>query len=165
MLAEIDPVALAVWAETAIVTPGPFSDVAGCDRTQVVVHREGLVLELPDREIEVRPPRSPVRFRGEDHITSRFESGPVQAVNLIADRARFELTLSCWLPARNASAVEGRTSFMPPILGPASRSAKRSTPSHQITLQLDVMDGAEVTCVAGASLLVASICCLRTINT
>jgi uncharacterized protein len=81
------------FGRTAIVAPGPFSDLAGCDRAQVVVRGAGLVLELPDSEIDVRRPWSPVRFRGEDRITSRLESGPVEVVNLIADRAQFKIDL------------------------------------------------------------------------
>ena len=81
------------FGRTAIVAPGPFSDLAGCDRAQVVVRGAGLVLELPDGEIDVRRPWSPVRFRGEDRITGRLESGPVEVVNLIADRAQFKIDL------------------------------------------------------------------------
>ena len=121
------------FGRTAIVAPGPFSDLAGCDRAQVVVRGAGLVLELPDSEIDVRRPWSPVRFRGEDRITSRLESGPVEVVNLIADRTHFKIDLRCWLRVRNAIAVAESTSSMPPMARSALRSAAKNTAWRRIT--------------------------------
>ena len=45
-----------VWrfGRTAIVAPGPFSDLSGYDRHQVLVSGSGLVLETPAGEIDVR---------------------------------------------------------------------------------------------------------------
>ncbi len=84
-----------VWrfGRTAIVAPGPFSDLGGYDRLQVLVVGRGLVLSTRDGEIDVREPLHPVRFRGETAITSRLESGPVEVVNLIGDRALVEIDL------------------------------------------------------------------------
>jgi environmental stress-induced protein Ves len=86
-----------VWrfGRTAIVTSGPFSDLSGFDRAQVLVAGQGLVLETAAGEIDVRQPFSPVRFAGETSIVSRLESGPVEVVNLIGDRARVSIDLSC----------------------------------------------------------------------
>ncbi|WP_291868542.1 HutD family protein [Bradyrhizobium sp.] len=86
-----------VWrfGRTAIVTPGPFSDLAGFDRRQVLVSGSGLVLETPDGEIDVRRPFEPVRFAGETRIVSRLEAGPVEVVNLLGDRSRVSIDLSC----------------------------------------------------------------------
>jgi len=69
------------------------ADLAGCDRAQVVVRGSGLVLELPDGEIDVRRPFVPVRFAGETRITSRLEAGPVEVVNLIGERKSFTVAL------------------------------------------------------------------------
>jgi environmental stress-induced protein Ves len=79
-----------VWrfGRTPIVQPGPFSDYTGFDRVQVLVSGSGLVLETPQGEIDVRQPFRPVRFKGETPIMSRLESGPVEVVNLIGDRAQ-----------------------------------------------------------------------------
>ena len=86
-----------VWrfGRTAIVTPGPFSDLSGFDRHQVLVSGRGLVLETPLGEIDVRQPFKPVRFAGETRIVSRLEAGPVEVVNLMADRSRVSIDLSC----------------------------------------------------------------------
>ena len=86
-----------IWrfGRTAIVTPGPFSDLSGYDRQQVLVAGSGLVLETPAGEIDVRQPFRPVRFDGETRIVSRLEAGPVEVVNLIGDRARVATDLAC----------------------------------------------------------------------
>jgi environmental stress-induced protein Ves len=86
-----------VWrfGRTAIVTPGPFSDLSGFDRRQVLVSGQGLVLETAAGEIDVRQPFKPVNFAGETPIVSRLESGPVEVVNLIGDRSRALIDLSC----------------------------------------------------------------------
>lgn len=86
-----------VWrfGRTAIVTPGPFSDLSGFDRAQVLVSGSGLVLETPAGEIDVRQPFRPVRFAGETRIVSRLEAGPVEVVNLLGDRSRVSIDLSC----------------------------------------------------------------------
>jgi hypothetical protein len=86
-----------VWrfGRTAIVAPGPFSDLSGYDRQQVLVAGSGLVLETPAGEIDVRQPFRPVRFAGESLIVSRLEAGPVEVVNLIGDRSRVATELAC----------------------------------------------------------------------
>ncbi len=77
-----------IWrlGRTAIVTPGPFSDLSGFERLQLVIVGRGLVLETPDGEIDLRQPFVPVRYDGGTPITSRLENGPVEVVNLIADQ-------------------------------------------------------------------------------
>jgi uncharacterized protein len=86
-----------VWrfGRTAIVTAGPFSDLSGFDRQQVLVAGLGLVLKTPVGEIDVRAPFRPVRFAGETRIISRLEAGPVEVVNLIGDRSRVSIDLCC----------------------------------------------------------------------
>ena len=85
-----------VWrfSRTPITTAGPFSDYAGYDRLQVLVAGSGLVLEMPDGEIDLRRPFAPVRFAGETPITSRLEAGPVEVVNLLGERRRVRLVLT-----------------------------------------------------------------------
>lgn len=84
-----------VWSlsRTAIVTPAPFSDLAGIERMQVLVEGGGLVLVAPDTEIDVRQAFQPVRFQGDTPIVSRLEAGPVEVVNLMGNRARTRLDL------------------------------------------------------------------------
>lgn len=83
------------FGRTAIVTPGPFSDLRGFDRQQVLVSGQGLVLETAAGEIDVRQPFKPVRFAGETAIVSRLEAGPVEVVNLLGDRSLVSIDLSC----------------------------------------------------------------------
>jgi environmental stress-induced protein Ves len=86
-----------IWrfSRTAIVTPGAFSDLSGYDRELAMVSGEGLVLGTPVGEIDVRQPFKPVRFAGETSIVTRLEAGPVEVVNLIGDRSRVSIGLSC----------------------------------------------------------------------
>jgi uncharacterized protein len=83
------------FGRTAIVTPSVFSDLSGPDRAQVLVSGRGLVLDTPDGEIDVRQPFKPVRFAEETQIVSRLEAGPVEVVNLMGDRSRVSIDLSC----------------------------------------------------------------------
>lgn len=72
---------------TEIVAPGPFSDLSGYDRILTVIGGRGLTLRIEGgAALDVREPFRPVRFRGEDRITSHLEAGPVAVLNLIADR-------------------------------------------------------------------------------
>ena len=84
-----------IWrfGRTSIVAPGPFSDLSGYERLQAVVAGSGLVLETPAGEIDLTRPFMPVRYDGGTPITSRLESGPVEVVNLIADRALCDIEL------------------------------------------------------------------------
>ncbi|MFH1345093.1 MAG: HutD family protein [Pseudomonadota bacterium] len=98
-----------VWrfGRTAIVTPAPFSDLSGFDRRQMLVSGSGLVLETPAGEIDVRQPFKPVRFAGETAIVSRLEAGPVEVVNLLGDRSRVSIDLSCLAAGATTSLPAG----------------------------------------------------------
>ncbi len=84
-----------IWrlGRTTISVPAPFSDLSGFDRCQVVVSGRGLVLDTPEGEVDLRQPFTPARYRGEAPIASRLENGPVEVVNLIADRQRAAIRL------------------------------------------------------------------------
>jgi environmental stress-induced protein Ves len=84
-----------IWrlGRTAIVAPGPFSDLTGFERLQMVVVGGGLVLETATAEIDLRQPFRTVRYDGGTPIVSRLENGPVEVVNLIADRALCSIEL------------------------------------------------------------------------
>ena len=98
-----------VWrfGRTAIAAPGPFSDLSGFDRQQVLVSGLGLVLETPAGEIDVRQPFRPVRFAGETPIVSRLEAGRVEVVNLIGDRSRVSIDLACLTGGASKSCPAG----------------------------------------------------------
>lgn len=99
----------AVWrfGRTAIVAPGPFSDLTGYERLQVVIGGSGLVLETPAGEIDLRRPFAPVRYDGGTPIVTRLEDGPVEVVNLIADRALCAIDLHVVSPGESLSLSEG----------------------------------------------------------
>ncbi len=81
------------FGRTAIIEEGPFSDYTGYERLQVVVAGSGLVLVAPDHEIDLRVPMRPQRYDGGTPIRTRLEQGPVEVVNLIANRERFDIDL------------------------------------------------------------------------
>ena len=78
-----------IWrlGRTAIVQPGPFSDLTGYERLQAVIVGSGLVLEGADGEIDLRQPFRPARYDGGIPLVSRLENGPVEVLNLMVDRA------------------------------------------------------------------------------
>lgn len=78
-----------IWrlGRTAIVQPGPFSDLTGYERLQAVIVGSGLVLEGEGGEVDLRLAFRPVRYDGGRALVSRLENGPVEVVNLIVDRA------------------------------------------------------------------------------
>ncbi len=94
-----------VWrlGRTTISTPAPFSDLGGFDRLQVVVAGSGLVLDTPGGEIDLRTPFVPARYRGEAPIASRLENGPVEVVNLVADRELADIALEVLGPDAGAA--------------------------------------------------------------
>ena len=85
-----------IWrfSRTPITVAGPFSDYSGFDRLQVLVAGSGLVLQTPTGEIDVRRPFRPVRFAGETPIVSRLEAGPVEVINLMAERSKVRIDLA-----------------------------------------------------------------------
>ena len=83
------------FGHTRIVTPGPFSDLAGYDRILTVIGGHGLLLDIAGgATLDVGAPFRPVRFRGEDRIVSRLEAGPVRVLNLLADRMRHAIDIA-----------------------------------------------------------------------
>jgi environmental stress-induced protein Ves len=80
-----------IWqfGRTGITASGPFSNLSGYERLQVVVEGCGLVLESPNRAdiIDLRQPLTVVRYDGGLPLVSRLENGPVEVVNLIACRS------------------------------------------------------------------------------
>lgn len=97
-----------VWrlGRTTINVPAPFSDLSGFDRWQVVTGGSGLVLDTPGGEVDLRQPFWPAHYRGEAPITSRLENGPVEVVNLIADRALAGIRIDV-LQAGDSAALTG----------------------------------------------------------
>ena len=98
-----------IWrlGRTTISVPAPFSDLAGFDRCQVVIAGSGLVLDTPLGEIDLRQPFVPVRYPGEAPISSRLENGPVEVINLIADRRLVTIRLDILRPGMAINVPDG----------------------------------------------------------
>ena len=117
-----------VWrlGRTTIKASAPFSDLSGFDRCQVVIAGSGLVLDTPAGEIDLRQPFIPVHYAGEAPISSRLENGPVEVVNLIADRTLAAIRLDVLRP--------GATIDLPDdtcvIYAPASAAVLRLGTQH-----------------------------------
>ncbi len=85
----------AVWhfGRTTIVEEGPFSDYSGFERLQVAIAGSGLVLVAADHEIDLSTPLTIARYDGGLPVRTRLASGPVEVVNLIANRSLFDIDL------------------------------------------------------------------------
>lgn len=119
-----------VWrfGRTRIEEPAPFSDLAGYDRIIVVVDGRGLVLRVSDgREIDVREPLRPARFRGDWPIRSELEAGPVAVVNLMGDRAAVSMDMRVLDGSDEIDLAPG-TSVVYAPLGPAELSFDGAAP-------------------------------------
>jgi environmental stress-induced protein Ves len=85
-----------IWrlGRTSIPVPGPFSDLAGFDRCQLVLRGRGLHLRGPGGfERTLAFPDNPVRYPGEGPIEADLADGPVEVLNLIARRTHAEIDL------------------------------------------------------------------------
>ena len=147
------------FGRTPITAPGPFSDYSGEDRLQVLVAGRGLVLKTPDGEIDVRQAFRPVRFAGETPITSHLESGPVEVVNLIGQRARVRLALAV-LRAGEAQALGAGRTLVYCAAGPAT--VRLGNADHALPadggLDIEGLDGT-LACTAGI-VVVGSVACV-----
>ena len=147
------------FGRTPITVPGPFSDYSGFDRVQVLVSGRGLVLQTPDGEIDVRAPFKPVAFAGETPIVSRLESGPVEVVNLIGNRAKVRIDLQV-LRAGAAIGRSAGTHLAYAADGPAALAidgaAHRLAADH--TLRVDGASPTMIACTEGLVLVGSVIC-------
>ena len=121
------------FGSTAIIEEGPFSDYAGYERLQVVTRGAGLVLIAPDHEIDLRLPMHPRRYDGGTPIRTRLENGPVEVVNLIADRASFDIDLRVGNAGAEVFSSLAGTSCMHQSARRTSKSMDAPTPSRRIT--------------------------------
>lgn len=69
---------------------GPFSVFAGIDRTIALLDGDGLLLEMPDRTIELGMADEPLAFSGDLQVSSRNRGGPTIDLNIMTRRGQFE---------------------------------------------------------------------------
>ena len=155
-----------VWrlGRTTISQPGPFSDLSGYDRCQVVIAGAGLVLEAAHGEIDLRQPFNPVRYPGEWPLTSRLESGAVEVVNLIGDRTRVAIDLVVLRAGESLQLAPGSHVVHAPIAAaslllapePARESAHEVALAPDHAIRIEPMQVTGLRCETGIC-LVASI--------
>jgi environmental stress-induced protein Ves len=145
-----------IWrfGRTAIVAPGPFSDLSGYERLQVVVSGSGLVLVTPTGEIGLRRPFAPVRYDGGTPIVTRLEDGPVEVVNLIADRTLCAIDLHVVAAGESRSLDEGIHILYAPESGVTGRCGETgiALPGGH-ALRVDATAPASLTLSSGRALL------------
>ena len=100
----------AVWhfGRTTIVEDGPFSDYSGFERLQVAIEGAGLTLVAPDHEIDIATPFTVVRYDGGLPIRTRLAACPVEVVNLIANKALFDIDLHVCHAGQTSLLARGR---------------------------------------------------------
>ena len=82
---------------------------------KLAVGGAGLVLVAPDHEIDLRLPMHPRRYDGGTPIRTLLEKGPVEVVNLIADRGRFDIDLRVGKAGAQMSCRSGRHVVYAPV--------------------------------------------------
>ncbi|WP_376985198.1 HutD family protein [Bosea sp. R86505] len=145
-----------VWrlGRTAIVQPGPFSDLTGYERLQAVIVGSGLVLEGSAGAIDLRLPFVPVRYDGGLPLVSRLENGPVEVVNLIVDRALCSADLKVMEPGEAVALTGGISILYAPGEAVTARcdDAEVTVPGGH-ALQIVAEAGVSLTVEAGQGLL------------
>lgn len=86
---------------------GPFSIFNGVDRIIAVIAGEGMDLHRTDGSVTPLEPFQPVRISGEDALFGRLRRGPVQDLNIMILRDRFEATIEIWRGPRAITVTTG----------------------------------------------------------
>jgi environmental stress-induced protein Ves len=71
-----------------VTVDAPFSEFQGCDRTMVVYHGMGMILEFPMGRREQVEPFGVFRFPGEVPCTGKLIDGPVSDLNAMTLRLK-----------------------------------------------------------------------------
>ena len=146
------------FGRTAIIEEGPFSDYAGYERLQTVIKGHGLVLVAPDHEIDLRMMLDPRRYDGGTPIRTRLENGPVEVVNLIADRSRFEIDLRVCKTGMELTCAPGRhIVYAPAGTGRVTANRQNYDLPEDHALRIHTDDRTAIQILNGM-VLIASIC-------
>jgi uncharacterized protein len=145
------------FGRTAIIEEGPFSDYTGYERLQVVTKGAGLVLVAPDHEIDLRLPMHPRRYDGGTPIRTLLKMGPVEVVNLIADRARFDIDLRVGRAGAEMACKFGRHIVYAPVgAAQVEIDGRTCTLKEDHALRLRTASGTKVT-VQDSQVVIGSI--------
>lgn len=139
------------FGRTPIIEEGPFSDYTGYERLQTVVEGRGLVLRSSRGDIDLREPFHVQRYDGGLPVVTRLEHGPVEVVNLIANRARFRIDLRVASSGDRVPLAPG-THIVHAAAG-AARIADAAALPHNHALRCDLSDSAAFEVVAGRVLV------------
>jgi uncharacterized protein len=138
------------FGRTAIITPGPFSDLPGLERLQMVMQGEGLTLRAADRAFDERRAFTSVRFPGELAVVTELDAGPVEVVNLMATRSAADIDLVAMTQPGERALAAGIH-----LIYAASGDARIELDGHahplagDNSLRLDLTSAARLSLVAG----------------
>lgn len=149
------------FGRTSIIEEGPFSDYSGYERLQVVIFGSGLVLVAGNHEIDLREPLRVQRYDGGLPVRTRLENGPVEVVNLIADRRRFSIHLVVGYAGAATQLGEGtHIAYAPSGLAKLTVSGEPHGVDQDHALRI-VADGSAEVRVDEGTILLASIAARR----
>lgn len=128
------------FGRTTIVEEGPFSDYTGYERLQVAIKGDGLVLVAPDHEIDLSTPFKVQRYDGGLPVRTRLAQGPVEVVNLIANKKLFDIDMRVAQTGVTSLLARGRHVAYAPQ-GPARVTIGNETlplaPGHALRVRAD----------------------------
>lgn len=79
------------FGRTPILEDGPYSDLTGFERLQVLIAGAGFTIHTADGALhrDLSRPFAPVRYDGGTPLSGRLIDGPVETVNLLFRRDRY----------------------------------------------------------------------------
>lgn len=97
------------FGRTPILENGPYSDLTGLERLQVLVAGNGFTIHTQDGAVhrDLSRPFAPVRFDGATPLTGRLIDGPVESVNFLYRRDRFSGDLKAPEPGTKLALAAG----------------------------------------------------------
>jgi uncharacterized protein len=144
------------FGRTAIVAPGPFSDLSGFERLQVVIGGEGLFLDTPGGAIDLSRPLTVARYDGGMPVVSRLDRGPVEVANLMARRDRVRIDMAV-LRAGDGRALPAGAHVLHACAGEASLTldGEAIALAHDHAVRLD--GACAAACMSGVILAASAI--------
>jgi uncharacterized protein len=97
------------FGRTPILENGPYSDLTGFERLQVLIAGDGFTIHTEDGAVHRDLSRTyvPVRYDGGTKLTGRLNGGPVETVNFLYRRDTFDGDLSAPAPGTKLTLKAG----------------------------------------------------------